>query len=462
MPLEQVRQFISENDLIHPGDRVLAAVSGGADSTALLLLLNQLRNEIPFSLSACHLNHQLRAGDSENDQLFVENLCKTLDIELYTESINVRELHQKRSESLEETARNVRYDFFERSAKHFQSNVIALGHHKDDQTETVLFNLFRGSSFHGLRGIPVTRPLRPKSSIQIIRPLLCLSKKELEDWLMEKGIAWRVDRTNLENHATRNILRNRILPELKKAFPSISDHLLALSKTASDIEKLLKQQTDPIYNFVQKTESTVKIDSEKLKSIPEFLSTEVVRRMLMHLNAPLGDYSSQHFRNLVNLEKTQDFPGKLRASVQNGFLVIEKNNHQEKHPDLPETEVRFGTTTFGKLIFTVTAEPFDPDEFKNFCKTKTFYEEIFDETKVKGNLRVRISRDGDRFWPLGSSGHKSVGDFLTDVKAGMNARPTTVVTDDEKIIWVVGRRIDERVRVDATTQTILKISVSND
>jgi tRNA(Ile)-lysidine synthase len=312
----KVHEFTKIHRLIEPGDHVMSAVSGGADSVALLVILDRLKTSLNFKLSVCHLNHQLRGEASDADMEFVKNLCQQLHLPCYVGHKDVHAIQGKEGGTLEETARKVRYEFFEEAARQFGSNKLALAHHRDDQCETIIFNLLRGSSFHGLRGIPLSRLLRPDSNIILIRPLLAVSKSDLEDFLRGCGLDWRKDHTNELLYATRNVIRHKLLPMIQEVNPSFREHLLELGRQAGQIETILVEQANKILAASRKDGNEIRIEQWRIKTLPEILACETVRQMLLSLGSHMSRITTRHLREVVTLSTKMELPQEIQARVE--------------------------------------------------------------------------------------------------------------------------------------------------
>lgn len=453
---EKVREFITAGRLIQAGDRMVVGVSGGADSVGLLALLGQIKSNFKFEIFACHLNHQLRGLAADEDERFVKDLVQRLGIPVYTERQDIPAIRAQRGGTLEETARAVRYEFYLRAGRHFSATKIALAHHRDDQCETILFNLLRGSSVHGLRGIPVRRKL---NDLEIIRPLLDVSKIQIEEYLQSKGIVWRTDHTNLEPCTSRNILRLKVLPALEEVNSSFREHLLLLGRQAGEMEGLLEDQVKRILAAARYEDGEMRIEQWRLKTLPEITACEVVREMLRTTGARMGRITARHLHEAAHLETSLELPEGWAARIEHGWLVVGPKRTRETAGE--EKELAIGTTCrFGRFMISAQVKNYDEKEFKEFLRTKDPFCEWIDADKVSGRLVVRFAQDGERFHPLGSPGSKKVNDFLTDVKAGWSARPALIVADKEGILWLVGWRIDDRVKADRSTKNILCLSAA--
>ena len=228
--LPKMRAFASE--LIGRKDCVLVGLSGGADSVCLLHFLHYLAKEKHFALAAVHVNHGLRAS-ALRDQQFCEALCKKLDIELFAVQVDARKTAQEENLSPEHGARKARYDAYKKIARRWGATKLALGHHLDDQAETFLLNLLRGTKLKGLAGIPLRRPLTPR--VEIVRPLLCITRAETEDYLRQNGLSCQTDETNFDDAFTRNWVRNELLPLMVRKQPQICRHITEMARELGEL-----------------------------------------------------------------------------------------------------------------------------------------------------------------------------------------------------------------------------------
>ena len=451
--------------LISRGDRVLAAVSGGADSNALLHLLVAARNTIGFDLFVGHLNHQLRGESADMDEQFVRRTAQELSLPFHAEAVDVDADRRQRGGSLEEAARRVRYEFYERAVRHFGAGRIALGHHRGDQVETVLFNIIRGTGLHGLRGMPRARPLRVGGSVMIVRPLLSITKDELVAYLQSKGLGWREDHTNAAMIASRNVLRHRVIPEMEQIHSGFAQHLLALADQAAEAEAIVDDRADRLLAVAQRDQSSWSIEDWRLDLSPAIVAGEAIRKMLIGVGVGAGRIAANHIADVLRLVRSNsgavDLPDGIRARVLNDRLFVErKPAPQAKDLDAQIAWVG-GECRFGDRRFSQQRQPFDRLWFERFLGEKTSGEEAIDAEKVEGNLVIRYAREGERFRPLGSPGGKKIGDFLTDRKVPPQDRPAVVVADARGVVWLVGFRIDQRVHVGERTRNVIVLRVES-
>ena len=246
--VSRIRAYIRENRMIEPKDRVLAGLSGGADSVCLLFVLLELRRELDFELFCVHVNHNLRGEESARDEAFVRELCRAQGVPLVCRSCRVRERAEEEGRSLEEMGRICRYEAFGEIAGEQGCSRIAVAHHADDQAETMLFHLFRGTGIRGLSGM---RPVRGK----VIRPLLILESKEIREWLAERGIAWCTDSTNQSEDYTRNRIRRTVLPCAREQVnPGAVRHMAETARELWEIEDFLGEKTEEAFRLCVRRE----------------------------------------------------------------------------------------------------------------------------------------------------------------------------------------------------------------
>jgi tRNA(Ile)-lysidine synthase len=453
-------------EMIQPGDRLLAAVSGGADSVALLYLLCNARNELRFDLALCHLNHKLRGADADRDEHFVRELADRWSVPGYFAAVDVQAERKARTGSLEEVARDVRYEFYAEAAEHFRSNKLALAHHRDDQVETVLFNLIRGCAIHGLRGMPSCRSLYPGSNVTIIRPLLGIAKAELLAYLRARAINWCEDHTNYQPHANRNVIRHELLPAIESMHSGFADHLLQLAHQAAECEQLIDKHAHPVFNAVQCEKDRRRIETWRL-SPPTFriVAGEVVRTMMIAQGVGAGKITRQHIESIMRLIDRNAgrviLPQAVEAWIDGDWLCVGKRPSGER-PDLEKTLLwRDETCHFAGCTFTQSSRKFDPQWLDAFCREKSPFEEALDSDKLSLPLLIRYAQPGETFHPLGAPGEKKIGDFLTDHKVPLADRPALLVADQTGPIWLVGQRIDERVKIAPTTQNVIILTTTS-
>ncbi|MGB9803375.1 tRNA lysidine(34) synthetase TilS, partial [Desulfofundulus sp.] len=325
MGLEQdVRSFIDRFHMIAPGDRVLVGVSGGPDSVALLHLLWRMKGELHISLAVAHLNHMFRGEEARADARLVEELAKDLGLPVYLEEFDVPAYRERTGLSAQDAARRVRYRFFEEVARRTGASRVALGHHADDQAETILFNFLRGTGPAGLKGIPPVRGM-------YIRPLLDTRRREIERYCQEHSLPVREDASNKKTIYTRNRIRLELIPQLETEYnPRLVDALVHLGHICREENDYLEEQAALLYGRVLKVEG----EHHLLLAVPELLSTplalvrRVLRRAWCHLTGSGGDLSYLQVESLLTLLHTAaggrvvELPRGVRASRRGQVLRL--------------------------------------------------------------------------------------------------------------------------------------------
>ncbi len=325
-----VWRVIGEHDLIAPGATVLAAVSGGADSMCLLECLHSLsqRRDARWELHAAHLHHGIRGRAADADQRSVARACERLGVPLHTDKVDVPAFAHARHQSLELAARNCRHAFLGRTAAAIGAACVALAHQADDQAETVLHNLLRGTGLRGLAGMPIRRPLANASDPLLIRPLLTHTRAQVENYLAERRVTFRTDSTNRDSRHTRNRLRRRVLPMLRREVnPAVDTCLLRLAQLAGAAADSIESQARELIGRSMTLASdgcVAAIDRVLLMAVAPIVRGEVLRQMLQALGAPLGEVGHER---LTAALRTIDQPhGGRRVQLPAGAWIERRRN----------------------------------------------------------------------------------------------------------------------------------------
>ncbi len=325
--LEKIKSSISEFDMLF-GRKVCVALSGGADSVSLLISLNALREELRLELSACHLNHALRGEASDLDELFCRELCEGLGVALYSRKINVAELAEKH-ESIEQAARRVRYAFFEEALAHFGASTLATAHNANDNAETVLLNLTRGTGLKGLCGIPPVRSFG--SGFRVIRPLIYCSRAEIEAFLKDRGQASVTDATNLSEDYTRNKIRRRVLPELAEINPSI---LAVISRMTGNLRADSEFLDTLAEGALEKARQGRGWNAAELAGLPKPIKARAIRKILTDGGIEPSALRIETAISLLGKRSARYNPGRDRFfMIRKGICFVEniKQNYRNKH-----------------------------------------------------------------------------------------------------------------------------------
>ncbi|MHC4268355.1 MAG: tRNA lysidine(34) synthetase TilS [Planctomycetota bacterium] len=474
---KHIAAIIKENSLFEPNDKILLGVSGGPDSVALLSLLFDINRIKPLysDIIVAHLNHSIRGKEAEEDEQFVNSLVKRFELLIVTEKRDIREIARDRKMSLEEAAREERYKFFESVATREGANVIAVGHNADDNAETILHRIIRGTGIVGISGIRLKRKLTRDSTIDIVRPLLFTWRKDIIAYLKEKNLSYRVDSTNVERDKFRNKIRVELIPHLEKNYnPKIKKSLVRLGETATQNNDLLDAKANALFEEIllkkgntDECFSEIVLDIHKLKKIPQILQQIIIREAIVRLNIPLKKISYTNYKNILNILNCQKMSVNnnvvkdyLNIRIEDNELHLSENEYcMEEGPILNETEIKIpGETKLAKINCMVKMEIIETKAgfLEEFKRTKTKYVEAVDLNKISIPLTVRTRMPGDRFWPLGSPGIQKVKDFFINNKVSILERDTIpIITMNGKPMWIVGFRIDQRIRVTKETKKIL-------
>lgn len=411
--------------------RVLVAFSGGADSTALLLELVRLQQAGRLgAVAAAHYHHGIRGQEAEEDLSFCQALCNELQVPFFHEHGDVPAYAKAHGLSLESAARACRYDFLRKTAGEWGADAIATGHHREDQAETVLLHLIRGSGMSGLCGMAYRNK-------EVVRPLLEVSRQEILSYLTALHQPYRTDSTNLEEDADRNRMRHRVLEEMKAINPQAAGHI---AHTAG----LLQQEDAYLESLSQAAEKRCGGSRSALAQEPQVLQKRVLRRFLRQHTA---DYAGEDIARLQGLLEAQSgreatLTGGLvfRAEGDRLIRVAEKESYC-----LPLSLDQIAVTPYG----TLTIEKVDKARIP--CGKDEAY---VDADKVQGQLLVRPFRPGEGFTPFGMEGRKLFSDYFTDRKVPLSQRQSPIVFDEQGAVYAAGYTIDHRVRLGESTRGI--------
>jgi tRNA(Ile)-lysidine synthase len=427
----KISDFIERNQLMHIERKQLVAVSGGADSVALLLILKRLG----YNLDAVHCNFHLRGEESNRDETFVKELCKKNNVNVHLIHFDTNTYASLHHVSIEMAARELRYRYFEQLRQDIGAECICVAHHQNDTVETFLMNLVRGTGLHGLTGI------KPRNGF-VVRPMLEVSKHEIEDFLCSIEQTWIVDSTNLKDDVVRNKLRLNIIPQLESINPQVSTHILQTVQRLSEVERVLNQSVESARKRVIDEDGHILIDSLLAEPSPALLLYEIL--------SPMGFSSASIEQVATHLDQC---PGRIYSSPTHE-LAIDRQRIiiAEKHA-LPATLRIPEPGLYSYENRHVRVEVTDDSLI-----SKQPSEATLDAQQVTFPLTIRPTRNGDRFIPYGMEGSRLVSDYLTDKKVNiLEKRRQLVVTDkSEAIVWLVNHRTDNRFRIqpNITRQTL--------
>lgn len=452
---QKVSKYIHRHYLLKHDGRYIVALSGGADSVALLCILDALG----MNISAAHCNFHLRGEESNRDEQFCVDLCQKMGIPLSRIHFDTQEYAQLHKVSIEMAARDLRYRYFAQLAKDLEADGICVAHHRDDNVETLLLNLLRGSGIDGLAGIA------PQNG-NILRPLLCISRQDILQYLKEKGQDYVTDSTNLEDDALRNKIRHHVIPLLQTQNPAASDNIALSAKYVRQACEMLSA----MWGSQQHQEGTEEEENPQTDTLyinkVEVMQAASPEFMLHHQIGSYG-FHGDCIDSIIEAMEAQDGGvGKVWKSndhmlaIDRDSLLVTSLHHleacqQERSFRIPEE----GNYHIGNLQLRIKQY----EKTADFHPSKSAHRITLDAEKVNFPLIYRRTETGDRFQPFGMKGSKLVSDYLTDRKRNyLQKLEQHVITHrDGDIIWLVGERTSEKTKITEQTQTILEIEIKD-
>ncbi len=438
--------YIRQNRMFASGDRVIVGLSGGADSVCLLVILDELKKELNIELKAVHVHHGLRGKEADRDLGYAEKLSESLGVPFVCVHVDAAAYGKEHGLSEEEAGRILRYEIFEKERISWEGTKIAVAHHADDQAETILYHLFRGTGLRGLGGI---RPVRGR----IVRPLLSSGRDEIVAYLEEKGISYCEDSTNALMDYKRNRLRNLIIPTIKEQInEQAASNILHAGALAAQADAYLEKQALKIMSvYGKRTEGGIGISAEPLTHEDEIIKTYVIRQMIAEAAGTEKDITSVHVEMTVRLLDLAvgsriSLPYALEA-VRNYEELWIKKKKTEDHVDKDKAD----------LLPSLQITSFPYKKGQEIPKNR--YTKWFDYDKIKGALSVRYRETGD-YITLADGGRKTVKAFMIDEKIPKEERgEIPLVAEDSHILWIIGFRISEYYKITEDTHTVLQIQL---
>ena len=464
--LQKVIDFADKHCMIEKGDKIIVALSGGPDSICLIHMLSKLRDKYDIKLYAAHINHCLRGKESDEDESYAEKFCEEIGIEFYSKRVDINEMAQKLNMSSETAGREARYNFFEELKFKLGANKVALAHNLNDQAETVLMRIIRGSGIEGLQGI---KPIRDGI---YIRPILVLSRSEIENYCEENRLNPRTDKSNFENIYNRNKVRLELIPYIKENFnKDIINTLNRLAGIVSRDNEYMESIAQEKYLVYCVTKGNIVTLSGELVKEQEAIVSRVIRKALLEIKGDLKNIELIHVNDIIELftlgtGKGIHLPGGIHAeniygdiniykynkdkankATKENYLLLEKNHSTYEIPTVKSVNennafIRIRLVEKGENI------NFSEDTLKKY----------FDYDKIKRSITLRYRRQGDRYTPYGMKGSKKVKDLFIDLKIPKDERDSIpLICFDEEIAWVVGYSVSNNYNVTKSTKNILEI-----
>lgn len=421
MITKRVLRHIEKENLFSPEDKILVALSGGADSVALLHLLHNAG----YHCEAAHCNFHLRGEESDRDELFVHELCKKIGIKLHTVHFDTIQYASHKQISIEMAARELRYEWFDKIKETSHAHVVAVAHHKDDSIETILLNLIRGTGIAGLLGI------RPRNAA-IVRPLLCVNREEIIEYLASIGQTYVTDSTNLQNEYTRNKIRLDLIPIMQEINPSVIESILETGNNLNDVASIYYKEI---------AEGKKRVQTSKGIHIGNLLNEAAPRALLFEILHPLG-FNPRQIKDVLTAA-TDGQPGK--QFISKSYRVIRDREFLLLKPIEAETDLPSFELIREEYAYT-----------SDFLIPRDKYTACFDADKLNQTIHIRKWQLGDTFIPFGMQGRKKVSDYMTDRKYSISQKEDQwILCCGDQIAWLIGERTDNRFRIDKTTRRVI-------
>ena len=457
MVFEKVLSTINKHNLIEPGDKIVIGISGGPDSVCLLHILSRLKEKIDIELYAAHLNHQIRGLEAQKDALYVSNICDKLGVTYFLKSIDVPKYCKDNSLSIEEGARKLRYEMFEEIKQRTKSNKIAIGHNLNDQAETVLMRIMRGTGLQGLRGIEYSR------ENGVIRPLLDIERNDIEEYCKLHNLEPRIDESNLENIYTRNKIRLELIPYMMDNFnPSLIESIVRMSNNLkSDSDYIENEAEAKFKNICEIASDTVNVKINDFSKLHNAIKVRILRKGIKHILGDTNFIDQKHIEDIMEFENESKINKML--TLPRGIFVYRKQNYIIlTTTEIVNEEISYsyniptnGFVKIKELKTIIETQTMTIDRYKNGKSDKI--SKGFDLNKIKGGMVVRSRQQGDKIKLVG--GTKKVKDLFIDLKIPREDRCKVPVICDEQGILQIGEfKSSENYKIDENTKEVLKVT----
>lgn len=436
--MQKAFEYIRQHGMITAEDKLIVGVSGGADSVCLLFVLRMYQQEVPFEMRVVHVEHGVRGEESLRDAAFVKALCREWKIPCEVRCVDVPLIAKEKKISVEEAGRKVRYEAFESAGQDWGAYKIAVAHNQNDQAETMVWNMTRGSGLTGAGGI---RPVRGN----VIRPLLSCSRKEIEQYLLENGIVWHEDRTNRETEYTRNCIRQHILPVMEKELNAKSvEHLARLGEELQRTDQFLDELAQKALerSVILEAQRAV-IDLERFQGEEVLIQERILRKCLEQIGCGLRDLGRIHVEEILELCKGQSgrrvsLPGGWQARKSFGHIYLETEDYVKEQAEI----------VLESRIFSYNQEIIPQKKYTKWL----------DYDKIKDGLCLRTRQPGDYLIIDQKGGKKKLKTYFIEEKVPVEQRSQIqLVAAGSEILWVIGYRINEAYKVQADTKHVLEL-----
>lgn len=459
--IDSALQTIKENNMFDKGDKVIVAVSGGPDSIALLHVLYKLKEELDISLYAAHINHGLRGIESDTDEEYVRIFCESLNIEFRSKRVDINQISKLKNISSESAGREVRYEFFEELMKKFSAQKVAIAHNANDQAETVLMRIMRGTGMDGLIGI---RPVRDNI---FVRPLINSTRDQIEEYCLKNNLNPRIDKTNLEAIYSRNKVRLQLIPYIQENFNKdiiqVLNRLSYTIKVDNDYLEVVSKEKYKKYCDINKEKVII---SKEAFLEHESIITRIIRLAIHNVVGNLYNFEKIHIYDIIRIQKCStgkalNLPSNVYVSNNYGDIVIYKNKKHNIKAKAEEYILHDGMNVIEDIRIKANVKIISMKEKLDFKANKWI--KYFDYDKIKGDITLRFRRDGDKFTPLGMSGTKKLKDLFIDLKIPKEQRDEIpLVCFGGNIAWITQYRVSEIFKVDEDTKNILEVKIERE
>ncbi|ADO77857.1 tRNA lysidine(34) synthetase TilS [Halanaerobium praevalens] len=452
------KEFIQKNNLLLNSSRILLAVSGGPDSLAMLDLFDKLKEELKIEIAVAHLDHMFRK-ESKSEADFIERFAKKRGIQFFSKRVNLPQIIKTNKVSAEAAARQERFTFFKNIIAKENFDLLALAHHKGDQAETVLLNLFRGCGLKGLGGIELQAKFK---ELELIHPMLIFTKKEILAYCQQQKLSPSFDSSNQENIYSRNIIRNEILPLIeKKINPKVKEVIAKNSKLiaseAEFLEKLAKKKYKEL--LVKEKSTKIIIDFNSLLALDQVIQRRIYRQIYKRLNNNLDDLYLEHIFEIEKLiadKKTGrgvDIASGIRVEISYSNLIFSKGS-QSKQKLENKIKINLGQKIKINKKYSLKAKVVNEKDFAFVSDPKRA---AFDYEKIDGPLFIRNRKAGDKLRPLGMKGQKKIKDILIDAKVPKYQRDQVpvIVDGNDNLLWLAPYKLSDKFKVTVKTDKIL-------
>ncbi len=468
---QKVLNYCKKHSLIEVNDKIVVGISGGADSVCLLTVLCEMRVTMSIQIHAVHVNHGIRI-DAEKDVEYVKLLCDRLQVPLHIKYVNIPKLSKELRISTEEAGRRARYDAFEEIRVLTDSDKIAVAHNMNDQAETVLFHLFRGTGIKGMSGI---RPARD----HIIRPLLCVERLEIEEYLKEMGLKYQTDQSNYEDDYTRNRIRNHLIPLAEEMVcTGIVQHISETARIAFQAEEYITKQAQQIHKKIskeQKNTKQIRYEMKELQELDSILQVYLIREGIYQVLGTITDISSVHLTQIIELMDKQVgkqimLPNGIRAYTTYDSLMIvdSKSIKTEKYSKQVCSSLFSKDNELEMMqLYEYEFEHFGKLELRLFMRDQgqiipqNLYTKWFDYDKIKKSLQVRSRKQGDYLIVDEKGSRKSLKQYMIDEKIPREERnQLLILSDEDHVVWIPGYRISQYYKIEDQTKKILEVKLT--